>query len=311
MVSLNMKLPEDFISEEIKCDYLVTKQMKEVWAVELDLLKQIQDVCKKHNIQYVASGGTLLGAVRHKGFIPWDDDIDIAILREDYEKLCSLHQEFKFPYELQFYDKTQGYFTGHAQLRNQNTTGVLKSSLHKLNEFSYNQGIFIDIFPLDSVSDDHSLQEKHIQTITKYKKMSKRIYNWTEGYHTRKASIKHRIMHVLCKFISKKFSYDYYYKKFIAECVKYNDIETKYVGMLSFMPGNKKLYIERKYLNEITETDFEFMKIAIETNYDSILKMQYDDYMKFVKGGCYHGGVIFDTDMPFKQWLKAHYYSGN
>ena len=83
MVSLNIKLPENFLDEEIRDDYVVSSQMKQVWAVELDLLNKILEFCKKYNIKIIASGGTLLGAVRLKGLIPWDDDIDIYMIRPD------------------------------------------------------------------------------------------------------------------------------------------------------------------------------------------------------------------------------------
>ena len=97
MVSLNIKLPENFLDEEIRDDYVVSSQMKQVWAVELDLLNKILEVCKKYNIKIIASGGTLLGAVRHKGFIPWDDDIDLMMRRNQYDKLCDVaEKEFTF-----------------------------------------------------------------------------------------------------------------------------------------------------------------------------------------------------------------------
>ncbi len=82
MVDLKIKLPDGFLDEEVRCDYTITHEMKKIWAVELDLLEKLLNVCKKHGIKIFASGGTLLGAIRHKGMIPWDDDIDMMMFRE-------------------------------------------------------------------------------------------------------------------------------------------------------------------------------------------------------------------------------------
>ena len=102
MIELNINIPDSFLDEEERCGYIVSKQMKEVWAVELDLLAELLRVCKKHGIKVFASGGTMLGAIRHKGFIPWDDDIDMMMFRSDYDKLCAIAaEEFVEPYFFQ------------------------------------------------------------------------------------------------------------------------------------------------------------------------------------------------------------------
>ena len=79
-------LPESFFNEEIICNFKVTKERKKLFAVLLGILLKIDYVCKKHGIKYFIYGGTLIGALRHGGFIPWDDDLDIAMLRDDYDK---------------------------------------------------------------------------------------------------------------------------------------------------------------------------------------------------------------------------------
>ena len=126
---MKLQIEDSFYQEEERCGYLVSAHMKKVWAVELDLLYQLDQVCKKYGIKYYASGGTILGAERHKGMIPWDDDIDLMMLRDQYDILCSHADEFKEPYFLQTFDTDEGYFRGHAQLRNSNTTGVLLSEV--------------------------------------------------------------------------------------------------------------------------------------------------------------------------------------
>ena len=174
MVDLQLALPANFLEEETRCDYRVSRQMKEIWAVEMDLLRQLDHVCSSLGIHYFACGGTLLGAVRHQGFIPWDDDIDVAMLREDYVKLCQAYTQFQKPYELQYFDVTEGYFTGHAQLRNTQTTGALKMFLDAKSKMSYNQGIFIDIFPLDAIPDDKAARDALIEKVQLLRKKAKR-----------------------------------------------------------------------------------------------------------------------------------------
>ena len=137
---------------EVLDGYEVSADIKQLWAAELERLDEIERVCKKYDITYFADWGTLLGAVRHKGFIPWDDDIDIMMLRDQYDLLCSHADEFEEPYFFQTFDTDEGYFRGHAQLRNSNTTGVLVDEVKK--NVPFNQGIFIDIFPYDNVPDD-------------------------------------------------------------------------------------------------------------------------------------------------------------
>ncbi len=97
------------LSEEVRTGYTATTDIKELWAVELDLLEKFQELCRKHELRYFAIGGTLLGAVRHKGFIPWDDDIDLAMPLNDYLKLIEIEpKELKYPYFLQNYRMEKG-----------------------------------------------------------------------------------------------------------------------------------------------------------------------------------------------------------
>lgn len=148
-MQLKYNIPDGFLNEETRGGYTVSSEMKKVWAVELDLLQYLLEVCERHNLRIYAEGGTLLGAVRHKGYIPWDDDIDMIMLREDYDKLMSLADEFKHPYFLQNVYTDAHYTHRHAQIRNCNTACWAKHA--KKRREKYNQGIFIDIFPADNM----------------------------------------------------------------------------------------------------------------------------------------------------------------
>ena len=167
MIELRLNIDKSFYKEETRDGYTISPEMKKLWAVELDLLNEFMSVCKRNNIRFSADAGTILGAVRHKGMIPWDDDIDVMMLREDYDKLCKIaSKEFTYPYFFQTEDTDKGSLRGHAQLRNSATTGILYAE--KEYKYKFNQGIFIDIFPIENLSEDTKevvtkLRSYHIQ----------------------------------------------------------------------------------------------------------------------------------------------------
>ncbi len=178
MNKFNIEIPAYFLKQENREGYIVTEEMKKVWAVELDLLSEAMRVMNKYGIKYYAIGGTLLGAVRHNGYIPWDDDIDIAIPRIDYEKFRKIaKKEFSHPYFFQDEFNDPGLLCGHAKLRNSDTTMVFSDFLNnseKAGKLSINLGIFIDFFPVDNIPDD---QTQRRVWISKIKKVATNAWN--------------------------------------------------------------------------------------------------------------------------------------
>ena len=143
--------------------YLTETDIKKVQKIELELLIEFDRICKKHNIIYSIDGGTLLGAVRHKGFIPWDDDSDVIMNRCEYDKLMEVIDSeldnTRFYY--QDMNRTQGYRWGYGKLRRKGTEFV------RLNQefMPYQQGVFLDVFVCDYVPNNyilfHSCIEKY------------------------------------------------------------------------------------------------------------------------------------------------------
>ena len=119
--------------------------MTPVQEVELNALKEFSKIAMENDISFFLRGGSVMGAVKYQGFVPWDDDMDFIMLRSDFEKLCEVSSEFKEPYFFQTEETDPGSLRCHAQLRNSETTGILNSELSK--KYPFNQGIFIDIFP--------------------------------------------------------------------------------------------------------------------------------------------------------------------
>ncbi|MBQ0027469.1 MAG: LicD family protein [Lachnospiraceae bacterium] len=144
---------DDFFKEEYRNDFKVTSTMKSAWAAQLEVLNVISDVCNKLGITYYSFWGTLLGAVRHKGFVPWDDDIDIAMKREDYNHF--LHEASSLLPDgyiiLSAYNEPE-YVHPFARVTNSNTIDISEERLKAFHNCPFVIGI--DIFPLDYIAED-------------------------------------------------------------------------------------------------------------------------------------------------------------
>ena len=137
-------------------DECITEETTKIRSCQLRLVELFQAVCEKYGLRYWAEAGTLLGAARHQGYIPWDDDIDLIMMREDFDRLVKVaKKEFKKPYIFQTAHSEKHYVRGHAQLRDMRTCAILPEEIFK----DFNQGIFIDIFVLDYIPDNDRQRE--------------------------------------------------------------------------------------------------------------------------------------------------------
>ena len=145
ILSERPELSADFLKEETRCEFFCDTRRKKIWLVLLDLAMEFDRFCNEHGLRWFLIGGSMLGAARHRGFIPWDDDIDAGMPREDYEKLLGLMAEFDDPYVLQAPGKTEGYFFTFARLRNIRTSALNPAFALQ----GFNMGLYFDIFPMD------------------------------------------------------------------------------------------------------------------------------------------------------------------
>lgn len=280
--------------------------LEEVKSKLVDMLLVLADYCEKNGIRYYLSGGTLLGAIRHKGFIPWDDDIDVTMFRDDYEKLLKVAEtEFKYPYFLQTEYSDPGCLRGHAQLRNSATTGILKTEEGK---FKFNQGLFLDVFVMDNVIDDKKLYEQQKKDAEKYRKRAVKYARWSTRYYkqnTWQSKVKGILYPVVNTFLRKTKLEEKNFRKFEEVCKRYNNMETKYVTTLEFSfdieRWGKRL---KSYFDKVEYMPFEFIKLPISVDYDEMLRNDYGDYMVFKKGASAHGDMIIDTDRSYTEYIN-------
>ncbi len=302
MAEMKMSFSESFYEAEVRCEYTVEPEMKKVWAVELDLLNELLRVCKKHKIKVMATAGTLLGAVRHKGFIPWDNDIDMMVSRKDYERLCKIaEKEFSYPYFFQTEYTDPGSLRGHAQLRNSSTAGILKEE----EKVPFNQGIFIDIFPLDAVVEDEVKWKRQGKRAEYCKNMARRLYVYTDGYEAVTHTLVRNFIHTFAMMLNRIYSYDQWYARFERICARYNGMETKMVSCLSFLFWKKSLWKVRSDCEVPVELDFEMLKIPVPCHYEQALRQEFGDWKKMVKNTSEHGGIIFDTERSYLEYVNG------
>lgn len=287
----------------IRDDIEVSAELQKLWAAELDLLDRFIEVCKKHGLKFYAAGGTLLGAIRHKGFIPWDDDIDLVMLREDYDKLLEVASgEFSEPYFFQTAFTDKGYFRSHAQLRNSSTTAMIKNEALKV---PFNQGIFIDIFPIDAIPDNPILAEKQRK---KLHSINRLLNNDARLPIVHNSSLFSKMKRLAAKIISVFYPHKKQFLKMERLCKMYNSEKTARLGVISFDPNDERMRYSREVFESEVEVTFEGRILPAPKGYDEILTALYGDYMTPKKAQSFHGTLIVDTQTPYKDCIKKMRY---
>lgn len=303
MIALPIKLdlPTHFLDEEVRCGYTVTTKLKKIWAVELDLLNELLRVCKKHHIKVSVFGGTLLGAVRHKGFIPWDDDLDVALTREDFDKLCKVQDEFKYPYFFQTALSDRKYFFAYARLRNSETTCVISGR----GTSDYNNGIYIDVYVLEGYTD--STIKWHLQRWLQLVAVKFMTLYYQDK--RRNNSLREIIFRLPRPFI-RLFKYETllsFYNRVIGLYTK----ASSRIGLRDEMSEQAERYwIYKDEINDLTDLPFENLKVPVPKNYEAILSRIYGEYMKFPpsseRGKWHDGTLTFEPDMSYIEYFEKH-----
>lgn len=275
-------------------DEAVISQVK---IIEKDILQKLLSVCEENNLRVFVDGGTLLGAVREKHFISYDDDIDVAMLREDYDKLMEIGPKcFSYPYFFQSAYTDKDYYRPHIQIRRSDTCGALDFELPFVG---FNQGIFIDVFPYDGVPEDNLKGKIQWIEIKFYKKLMSMLYSPIPPENSVKRIIK-RILKPLSKIIKREKCY----KKFEKVCKRYSG-KTDTITLLSFNTGYRMRLLKRSWYDETVYLPFDEMTVPCPQNYEDVLTSKYGDW-KTPCGGVLHGDVIFSVNKSYLEMQKEN-----
>lgn len=249
--------------------------LRMIQLVQLEMLIELDKICKANSIKYQLYSGTLLGAVRHKKFIPWDDDLDVCLLRKDYDRLIGiLLEEFSNKYFIQTHETDKNYIHAFARIRKNNT--LMLQSYYK--EIDMHHGIFIDIFPLDNIM-PHTFKGKiqyHLIYGIRKIKSYKVISNCRDSNKIYKTYLK-----LLLHYILKPIGIQYFNILEEKVACMFRDRQTKYSTHLS--EAGKQFYHPYKMLNEYfydtVLIEFEGQMFPAPKNYDEILTNIFGDYM--------------------------------
>lgn len=248
---------------------LTDEQLRKLQLTELELLKEVDRICKKCDIHYNIIAGTLLGAVRHDGFIPWDDDADVALLRSEYEKFrraCKTELD-KTRFEFQDHRNTRGYRWGYGKLRMKNTLFLREHQEH----MPYFQGVFIDIFPLDYVPDNYILRCVHNFECFVYRK-----FFWSEvGRIADKSAFMRFIYNIMSKLPEQTL------KNSFNRFIKWSDRrKTEWVRILTFPTPNREYGYRREWYENSADIEFEKTVFSGIKDYDAYLSFKFGNYME-------------------------------
>ena len=245
-------------------------QLKKLQEIELSILYEFSKICQKHNLTYFLVGGSCLGMIRHKGFIPWDDDIDLGMPRKDYQKFCEIAQaELPDNLVLQNFDTEPKCGLVFGKVRKQGTVLSEDYSYH----INMNQGVWIDIFPYDFVSNN-----KWVRKIDYFRTLFyKNMYIIKSGYkNPHPDRIMYRIMYRIAKTIVFPFSLNFFIKKLKRNMMKYDD--TEFVFPYGGAYPEKDLFT-KDLISSTISLPFEDYYFLTFEQYERYLKQLYGDYM--------------------------------
>lgn len=301
-----MKIHDSFLEPEVRDGFYVPSAVKQAWAAELEVLAEIDRICKKYEIPYFADWGTLLGVVRHKGFIPWDDDLDITMKRADYERFLQVaEQEIPKEFAVFTYEKHPDFWSFMARVVAKNRICFEEDHLRKFYGFPYIVGI--DVFVLDYVPVDEAKNDERnklaryaiaiADAIAEGKLVGaemrhtlddmERIYDVSLDDRDNISALRVKLYRIAENLFA-----------------AFSEKESKYLTRM--MPDelyrDRKFHLPKEYYDKQIWLPFEELLLPVPSGYDAMLRQRYGDYMKLVRNNSGHNYPFFETQ---KKQLQA------
>lgn len=251
--------------------------LNEIQKHALGCMIYFDKICRKYNLKYTLGYGSLIGAVRHKGFIPWDDDLDVLMLREDYEKLKKVflnNEEVHDKYKFLCYENNKEYYYTIGRMVDTETKIEFTNGCKNVEEM----GVFIDIYPLDYIVNNKYkiyLISFLMDFIIRGLFINNTNFSSIKGKTILHEYIKKYILKNIYSFIGNK-------RLFLLYKILFNSLKNETENLTCLWNGNliKKIKYPKKYFTNMKEIDFNNKRFFITEDYDDLLKISYKNYMK-------------------------------
>lgn len=296
-----LAFPRDFFEAEERCGFQVDVTMKTVWAAELEVLCEIALVCEKYDIPWYMGYGSLLGTVRHEGYVPWDDDIDICLLREDYMKLLKvLPNELPTGYVVKSPLLENGYPEYQSCVQNSDSISIEPSHLQRFHGCPFVVGV--DIFPIDALPKDEGVLARKKRAFQLIRK-AVQIIKWERNIE---------ILETICHELSTEHEVYLFPREVYLPQTEYeanemashfwrhgnevvmNSIDSEMSNKVCVFTSyaRRECQYENDWFREVIELPFEGFGVPVPVEYDKVLRATYGDYHVFKQGKAAH-------DYPF------------
>ena len=299
-----MEFPIDFFLDEVREGFFIPAMMKRAWAAELEILVEIDKICEKHKLRYFIDYGNLLGAIRHKGFIPWDDDIDIMMLRKDYEIFAKVAND-ELPKELLFRspEDNSGNYELFSSVQHREML-ISTDAIGKYHNYLYGAGV--DIFPYDYLATDPDKEKQREEILKSLCILAS--FPSIEGENQ-------TVLQEEAKKVQHHYGIDLFhssdYRKTVLhllnDCFKEFNQEggSKIAYLLDLIlykeQGNG--IFEEQWYSEQSYLDFEFLALPVPKEYKKVISEKYDHYEQIKKAGGAH-------DYPLYRKMESAYRDG-